>query len=417
MSNAETHYDLILDGETNLAWRLIRFEVFEALSETYRAKVVFTSPEPLSPLELRERPAHLVVRFVDETERNFHGAITEIEQEHLAESVRVELVFEPRLALLARGLDSRIFLEKSIPDVVTEVIEGSGLDVVTEWATTATYEPHANIVQYGESDYDFIRRLLAEEGIGYAIRNDLDAERVIFFDDTTALEPFEDGTEVLYDGTTTGRTAADKSADRWRSGCDAAMLRDYDLTRAGADLSVTAEAPDSTAREHYDHPGGFPDTAALQRRVDRTLERLRRECETLETSTRIPHAEPLRKFTLDGHPRTDMLGDWQVVAARHVFTPTGAGSTEEVYRVELSCMRPDITFRPDALPAPRVGAQPAFVTVPPGEEIHTESFGRVKVRFPWDRSGITDDKSSTWLRVGQVALGGSMTLPRELPMR
>ena len=130
---------------------------------------------------------------------------------------------------------------------------------------------------------------------------------------------------------------------------------------------------------------------------------------------------PGRFFTVVDSERATLDGDYLLLEVTHTQRPAqeggdfalGAGEALS-YDNRFEVIPVDVPFRPQhAAPRPILGGvQHAFVTVPGGEEIHADEHGRAKVRFVWDRSGITDDKSSTWLRVGQLALGGSMVIPR-----
>jgi type VI secretion system secreted protein VgrG len=385
------------------------FIVEEQLFGTYRVHFTVAVEEWIDQTALIGKDATVRLAIDSATERTWSGIVGEASI-RMARDDRFELEFAivSRLALLELGRNSKIFQDKSVVDIVTELLEGA--DVTHEWKTTGTYSPRPYVVQYNESDYDFMRRLLVDEGIGFAIEND-DGATVIFFDDDSAYQPILGG-ETLFDKNSTDLDSrlVWSMDEEFRLGSDAAMLRDYDAAKPGLDLSVKAAGPSSVGREVYDHPGGFNEVGAGQPRVDRMLERLMRDKRTFRGQSNAPELAPGHTFTVVGHPRASLNERMLVVEVMHVGAVGGALS----YEATFVAIPVDVPYRP--VHAPRKpelgGVQNAFVTGPGGAEIHCSEVGGIKVRFPWDRSGITDDRSSTWLRTGQVALGGPMILPR-----
>ncbi|MCC6873957.1 MAG: type VI secretion system tip protein VgrG [Sandaracinaceae bacterium] len=413
---------IAIDGTTSTAWSVSHVETVESIFAGYRVQVRAVA------LEAPELDAWIgkdatVVVATRGGERSFHGVVLEIGDEARPDgrAFLVDVVVGARIELLKLGRDHRIFQDKTVPDIVREVIDAAGFGDKCEWSINATYEPHAYVVQYGESDYDFITRLLHEEGIGFFVQDTADAETYVFFDDDTAFTAI-DGESLIRERGAENVTFETLlvTDDRSRVASDKVMLRDYDFASPGTDLSTTAETPETTSREVYLHPGGYIDTGRGQRLADRLLERLQALTRTIRGSSDCVRLAPGRYFTLSDAAREGLNGDFVVLEAHHRCEPDPASAGEPsmhpalVYECEIRAFPVDVPYRPQlAAPPPWLaGVQPAFVTVPGGEEIHSEELGRVKVRFPWDRSGITDDKSSTWLRVGQVALGGSMILPR-----
>lgn len=413
---------IAIDGTTSTSWSVTHVETVESIFAGYRVHVRAIALEAPELEAWIGKDATVVVRTRG-GERSFHGVVLELADEARADAraFLVDVVVGARIELLKLGRDHRIFQDKSIPDIVKEVIDAAGFTDKCEWSINATYEPHPYVVQYGESDYDFVTRLLHEEGIGFFIQDAEDSESYVFFDDDTAFTAI-DGESVIRERGAENVTFETLlvTEDRSRAASDKVMLRDYDFASPGTDLSATAETPETTSREVYSHPGGYIDTGRGQRLADRLLERLQALTRTIHGSSDCVRLAPGRYFTLADAAREALNGDFVVLEAHHRCEPDAASAGEPsmhpalVYECEIRAFPVDVPYRPQlAAPPPWLaGVQPAFVTVPGGEEIHSEELGRVKVRFPWDRSGITDDKSSTWLRVGQVALGGSMILPR-----
>lgn len=417
-----SRHSLTIDGAASERWEVTFAEIHERLFRPTRARVRAQTQEPVDLDALVGKDVSLELFVESQEGRAFHGVVLEVDETALDEDAfEVELTFGSKLTLLELGRDHRIFQEMSVPDIARDVLARAGVDAICEWSINADYEAHANVVQYGESDYDFLTRLLHEEGISFLVEQDATAERVVFFDDDTAFSAIE-GTSILEHVSleAASREGLLRQALVRRVASDQVMLNDYDLAAPATDLRVTAEADEATGREVYLHPAGYTDTGRGQRLADRALERLRVRTCTHEVESNVPRVMAGRFFSAAGAPRADLDGDFLPIAVEHRLVPADAGAdgsrmgTATRYENRMELIPLDVPFRPlEATAAPLVpGVQHAWVTVPGGEEIHTDDYGRVKVRFPWDRSGVTDDGSSTWLRVNQKALGGSMIHPR-----
>jgi type VI secretion system secreted protein VgrG len=401
------------------------FEVREALSESYRLRATLTATAALDPEEMLAKPAFLTVYADDGTEaRIFHGVVVSVvSQQQARESFRVRLEIAPKLELLKLGRDHRHFQEpvytepKQVPKIVTDVLKRGGLaeDTDFKFETNATYEDHLFVVQYGESDWDFIARLLHEEGIGYVIRNELDAQQVLFFDDDTVWQPIAGDANLFFllDAQTHERRLH-SLAEEHRAASDDVELRDYDFKRPAAEMDCVPEerhGVENTGRQVYVHPGNYVDTGRGKRLAQVLFDRLRLRCITVSGKSNVPALEPGRTFTVNEHPRVDLNADYVVLSVTHRFDREGGTTSYENEFVAVPIatpVRPEVTA-----PAPVMGGvQIGFCTGPSGAELHGSEFGEVKVRFPWDRSGITDDNSSTWARVGQLFMPGSMIVPR-----
>lgn len=414
--SAQLPVEIVLEIESleGVTLHVVELVVMEAMSHVSDIHVIADTLEALDAQALLgKRLSVRLTRTHQEMERCFHGVVLDAIVCSIDRIHRLEVVARPRLARLALGRDSRIFQEKSIPDVVQEVVTGAGLPADSiRLALNGSYEAQPYITQLEESDHDFVQRLLFEEGIGFFVANDIDAEQIVFFDDATAFEP------VAYEAPVPFHSAQIVDAietlrEVRRIASDQVMLRDYDFTRPATDLSARKEADGATGREVYLHPGDFLDSARGARLAQVALERLQQKTRVFHGSGALPHFAPGRRFEVEGHPRADLNREMLVVSATHTVS---AGTEEGGSFVQTSfvAIPSDTAFRPSVpVPRPAVGGtHVAFVTGAAGQELHGSEHGQVKVRFPWDRSGITDDRSSTWLRVGQLPLPGSMIVPR-----
>ncbi|MGE0784918.1 MAG: type VI secretion system Vgr family protein [Sandaracinaceae bacterium] len=387
----------------------------EAMSTLSEIRVVAQSFEPIDAETVLAKRLTLRMTSVHRRiERSCHGIVFEASLSIDDDTHRLELVARPRVARLALGMDSRIFQDMSVPDVVQKVLEDAGVPSdAFELSLSGSYEPQPYITQLNESDQDFVQRLLHEEGISYFVQHDIDAEKVVFFDDDgafTSPEAYEGPVQFAPEEQEGDAVATLREVRRVAS--DKVMLRDYDFLKPSNDLSSKDEADDATGREVYLHPGDFLEPSRGDRLAKVALERLQVPTRVFEGEGTVAHLEPGRYFELIGHPRAELNMELLVIAVAHRGELTTR--SEGVLKTRFVAVPRATPYRADVqVPAPIVGGtHVAFVTGASGEELHGSENGQVKVRFPWDRSGITDDKSSTWLRVGQIPIPGSMVVPR-----
>jgi type VI secretion system secreted protein VgrG len=265
------HCQLDFEGFDGSALSVASLVATEALDSGHEVVVEASTDTPFDPSDLLGQVASVFLTLDEEGNelRAFHGYVFEAKVTSVLEDrYRVRLTIRARLELLALGRDSRIFQEQSVPDIVSAVLDGAGLTGAYEWNVGGTYDPRPHVVQYNESDLVFIKRLLADEGIAFAIRNDINADSVVFFDDSTSL-PVIEGESTLIDSRASQLDVdvVSETHDVHRAVSDAAMLRDYDYTKPSSDLSSEAEGESSAGRQVYVHPGGFSDAGVGQTRL------------------------------------------------------------------------------------------------------------------------------------------------------
>ncbi|AGC48149.1 Rhs element Vgr family protein [Myxococcus stipitatus DSM 14675] len=409
--------ELTLEGFEPSAFRVLRMEATEALSEGCTVQLTAETPELVDLDSLLGTPATLRIGLKEDAEsRPFHGVVTEASLEAIQqEAFQLHVVIASPLEPLKLGRASRIFQEKSVQDIVSSVLDEAGLSDTYDWELSERPTPLLNVVQYNESDHAFISRLLHAEGIAFAVQQGADSARVRFFDDSTQAPPIA-GSHLLVDRDST--QLDDDVIRDLRDGrsmaSDQVFLRDYDFKRPAVDLSAKHSGEGASGREVYDHPGDFLEVAAGRTRARRLMERLRLGTRVHRGRSSCPRLEPGRTFCVTGHGRAEANLDLLITRVVHRASVEDTAEAQGFYSNDVTAVPLEVPFRPVEAPhEPLIGGtQLAFVTGASGEEIHTDGFGRVKVRFPWDRSGLTDDRSSTWLRVGQLPLSGSLIIPR-----
>ncbi|MCH9688466.1 MAG: type VI secretion system tip protein VgrG [Deltaproteobacteria bacterium] len=426
-------------------WRVRRFDLSEGLSRTYQMSLeLMTETLDTNPDGLLGASLTLDIERGDRL-RTIHGVIDRVEYVGLSRDrlqIRVHVV--PALQLLDLGTDSRIFQGLTVPEILEQVLgpalEEYGRTVDTS-GLSGEYEPRDYCVQYRESDLAFASRLMEDEGIGYAFVADADAREEIMrlVDDNHGYEPVDglDGQDVpiITDQPELFERESISFFD-WRL-CQrpsAVVSRGFNFKAPAGPAEGDAKLEAGKGPAVYDHDerrhvvddlddDGF-DGQTQQRRTmaARRLEAIAAETQRGEGQSIVSGFCPGRTFVLGEHNRAD-LEQTQFLLTQ--VTHAGECPDEDIdaaaegarYCNTFECMPVGTPFRPASTTArPRVyGPQTAVVTGPAGEEIHTDKFGRIKVKFYWDRLGPDDDGSSCWVRVAQTwAHGGwgSVFLPR-----
>jgi type VI secretion system secreted protein VgrG len=329
--------------------------------------------------------------------------------------LRIELSAPPYLLTLRSGY--RIFQNETTQDIVTKILRGSGIqEPNVKWRLLGTYFERVQCSQYGETEWAFIERLLADEGISYWIDFEDDAWALVFGDHQGAAPSIEGAPALRYadpGGAVHAEGALHELVLAHRRTHEAAHVRAFDVDRP--DTFIDGKEG-SGSRELFEYPTSARNAAAAAIRAKVRLEQLRRFAVRAEGASSCARLQPGRVFAAFGAADDEHNQEYLVVELTHrvVEAAPGTGAEEAYENRFVAIPYGDLFFRPEP-PAhvPRVeGVETAVTKGPPGEEIHVDDLGRVKIEYRWDRAGIKDDKSSLWVRSMQLMMGGSMILPR-----
>jgi type VI secretion system secreted protein VgrG len=362
-----------------------------------------------------------------EGERQFNGIVTHAEiSATVGDRTRYRVTLRPWLSLLAYTSNCRIFQDKSVVDIVKEVFRDNGFSDLED-ALNDTYAPLEFCVQYRESDFNFVSRLMEHEGIYYYFKHEDEKHTLVLADGYSAHDTVDGYETVPYKtqndfGVDEDYLHAWTVAQQIRPGSFAST--DYDFTRPRADLLSQLSMPFDNAqadRALFDYPGDFLTADAGNTRVKVRLQENQVSYGVAQTAGNARGLGAGALFTLADFPRGDQNKEYLVIAAQYQLhasiLETGGGQDDDDFRSHLTVIDSQTQFRPGLhAPKPRVeGPQTATVVGESGDEITVDQYGRVKVQFRWDREGQNDEDSSCWVRVAQLWAGsgwGGIHIPR-----
>ncbi|OKV49556.1 type VI secretion system tip protein VgrG [Escherichia coli] len=420
-------FTLEVDGLPPDAFAVVSFHLTQSLSSLFSLNLSLVSQQFLS-LEfpqILDKMAYLTVWQGDDVQRRGKGVVTWFE---LGENDKNQMLYSMKVCppLWRTGLrqNFRIFQNEDIESILATILKENG---VTEWSPLFS-EPHPSrefCVQYGETDYDFLCRMAAEEGIFfYEEHAQKSTDQSLVLCDTVRYLP--ESFEIPWNpNTRTEVSTLCISQFRYSAQIrpSSVVTKDYTFKRPGwagrFDQEGQHQDYQRTQYEVYDYPGRFKG-AHGQNFARWQMDGWRNNAETARGLSRSPEIWPGRRIALTGHPQANLNREWQVVASElHGEQPQavpgrrGSGTTLNNH---FAVIPTDRTWRPQPLLKPLVdGPQSAVVTGPAGEEIFCDEHGRVRVKFNWDRYNPSNQDSSCWIRVAQAWAGtgfGNLAIPR-----
>lgn len=380
--------------------------------------------------EVLGRPFTVSVRIDGDRERHFNGYAVRIASGAAAgrlASYRISL--RPWLWFLTRTSDCKVFQKLDAPAVLNEVFETEPTARFDRRGLAAQYEPWEYCVQYRETDFNFVSRLMEQEGIYYWFEHAADGHTLVMADGGGAHRPIEGGPSVVYRSESRGAMSGQDHVQRfeWAQELQPGKyaIDDYDFRRPGFALDAVRlpERPprhDKADYEVFDYPGEYDTPAEGERYAASRMEELRAQAEVFSGAGSERDLAVGRRFTLTDHPRSDLNGEYLVtstsISIEEDARESGSGGGFR-YEVAFAAIPARQTFRsPRSTPKPVVqGVQTAVVVGPSGEEIHTDEHGRIRVQFHWDRYGPRDETSSCFVRVATPWAGagfGMVSIPR-----
>ncbi|SDT97432.1 type VI secretion system Vgr family protein [Halopseudomonas salegens] len=336
-----------------------------------------------------------------------------------------EAQLKPWLWYATRRTDYRIFQKMTAPDMIRQVLADYPFEV--RLILSRSYRTWEYCVQYRETDANFVMRMLENEGIWFWFDHSAGEHALVLTDDIGLRNPYPGYASIPYYAP--DQTYPDKDhLDRWSAGQQVRsgqfMARDYNFTMPKADLAAVSELRPGHAHDSYecfDYPGGYDDLDQGSTYAKLRMEELQSTQARGHAAGRARGLAPGWLFTLEKHPVGKYNREYLIVAADYRFSDNdyeaGGSSDSHSFRIDIQTHPSDQPFRPQRLtPKPLTqGPDTATVTGPPGQEIHTDKYGRVTVSFPWNRYCSKDQDSSCWIRVSHPWAGsgfGGIHIPR-----
>jgi type VI secretion system secreted protein VgrG len=429
-------YELFLAGEAEPV-RVVRFRAREGMNRPYsfRLRCVVSEGGSLAGAAIG-RPATFVIRFGLGRTRFVQAIVTSSQFRGTSTAGGlVDLVLEPRLARLGLRRARRIYQDSTAVNIVSAVLGEHAVAVRSEVLRVLPVRPYC--VQLDESDLEFVERLLADEGIFY-----------FFEHEPREVEPSGDRppveTVVLADAVTSYHRSSplphlvhrEESAEGALRRSDHAVfaprlarrvageqvqLSGLDFARPHTTFADSAHAAPSgvgggaplartTHELSYETSPASPGPALVE------LEQERRNVTRLSARTLSRQLAPAAVIVLSESTHPELCAEWVVISVESRGSLRSAGTSEAVLEASFRAVHSSVPARPRRRARPVcAGLETATVVGPEGEEVHTDGFGRVRVRFPWDGSGTAGEHASTWLRVAQAWAGsgyGAQFIPR-----
>ncbi|MDR5759995.1 type VI secretion system tip protein TssI/VgrG [Caballeronia sp. LZ035] len=335
------------------------------------------------------------------------------------------LVLQPWLVLLEQRSDYRIFQRKTVVEIIEEVFENYLYSY--EMRLSESYPVLDYQVQYGETDFDFIQRLMAEHGIYWFFEHSQSFHRMVLVDQVGAHRPVQSAAyQTLHYFPPGHKTDAEHISRFEVNGSlqpGRVTTNDFDFKKPRATLIKQNELPletDHNRLERYEWPGDYTDPSHGEQFARLRMEEWRAQGERASGSGNVRDIVCGTTFRLEGFPHETANREYLVIASKVIASEPDQTSNSGHYLFVASfVVQPStVAFRPSRkdYPKPRTsGPQTAIVTGPAGQEIWTDQYGRVKLSFHWDRSGVKDQNSSCWVRVSYPWAGGGyggVNIPR-----
>jgi type VI secretion system secreted protein VgrG len=439
LSDDANRFLKIKAASASAALALVSFEGQEAISQPFRFVLDMIADDPaLDMLKMVGQPLTFSTNFSDDDVRHFHGKVLRISagalekiEEGEIRRFRAEVV--PSLWFLKFNQNCRVFQDKTAPQIIEQVCKDIG------WSTSdyslslgGTYAKLEYCVQYNESDYHFVSRLMEEAGIFYYFQHDKNGHKLVASDKSSGyVDCQENQVEFAdrFEGFQAGQIFDWERQLEFTTG--KFSHTDYNFETPDTKLLVSEKTVVKTkgvdGYELYEYPGEYLKNADGKTIATARIEALEWPNEVVTGTSTCASFLPGGKFKIKTHPvAAEKNKSYALLSVQHRGSEASlrigadgnaASGDRPDYTNNFQCIPAATVFRPPrTTPKPRTwGLQTAMVVGGKNQEILADKYGRVKIQFPWDREGKLDDKSSCWVRVAQTWAGskrGSLFTPR-----
>jgi type VI secretion system secreted protein VgrG len=401
----------------------------EEMSRLFEYRLdLLSARDDISVDDILGKNVTIKLQLPDDTTRFFNGYVTRFAQGGMyGRYNRYVATVRPWLWFLTRTADCRIFQDMKVPDIIKAVFaDHPSADFKLE--LTGTYRKWTYCVQYRETDFNFVSRLMEQEGIGYYFRHTDGHDTLVLTDSTSKHTPVSNYDAIKYVAPNEQIKPYLEHISQWDFVREIEpgvyVHDDYDFERPSVELKTNktlSRGYTPSDYEVYDYPGLYLQRPDGEQYASVRINELGTQYETVHGSTNARGLTVGALFNLEDYPRDDQNHEYLVTGATYDLAfgdyealPESAGTS---YHCSFFAIPSTQQFRPKRVtPKPFVqGPQTAVVVGPAGEEIYTDKYGRVKVQFHWDRRGKKDENSSCWMRVSYPWAGknwGAVAIPR-----
>ena len=404
--------------------RVVRFEGHEAISSLYEYSIdIACENDSLSLNDMIGRQATFQIKDDKGHSRSIMGAVYAVTQgavQRRFSFYTFRLV--PQFKWLQHRHGFRIFQDLDVPSIVRQTFEHAGLDSQSyRFELNGHYPQREYCVQYDEHEWNFVARLMEEEGIHFHFEQSERQPVMVISDNPSSFRPLTPTREIKFQSNS-GQVGDEATLHTlsWNQQVthDQITFNDYNYEKPNRSLIASSQDGVASKLESYSFPGGYkkPEEGDRLSKIELAREKIA-SCR-IEAKGTVCFFSSGSVFTLAQHPRDDFNTDFLMIAIQQsgeqpqvLEEQSGSGGYQ--YRTMVSCIPSTMEYRPlrSHIKPLIKGAQTAVVYGAPGESIYTDELGRIKVNFHWER----EDKSSCWLRVSQAWAGnqwGSVSLPR-----
>ena len=400
--------------------RVIRFKLKEHLCDLFELKIEFISDSHTLDLS---RLIHKAVRFSWLTEDNIQFANGIISSTACLDIgtrfARYAITIVPRIWLLNFRKGCRIFQNSSVPKIISTLFNDTGL-VESEhyqWSTDRDYPPRQYCTQYNETEWQFISRLLSEEGIHFHFQHDPLRHLLVLGDSKTAFKRIELDPALVYN-TRSGLNETQEHINSFgfehQIISNISSVRDYNFKTPRRSLQGSARLAENSSLEDYHYPGLYRNESEAQ--FYATLKQQQHNVlkKTGQGKSNVQRLRAGQLFTLSEHPLKHQNIEQLLVTVTHFGEQLQSLDEDTPVSMENSQYYNDFTTIPGSTVFRAQqqqrnclihGQQYAFVTGPQGEELYLNEYGQIKVQFLWDREGQQDEKTSCWIRTDNEIAG------------
>lgn len=364
--------------------------------------------------------------LANDSKRYFNGYASSFRYMGMQEEYHhYKATLRPWLWFLTRSADCRIFQNKTVPNIIKEVFRDFGYSEFED-KLSSEYRQWEYCVQYRETAFDFVSRLMEQEGIYYYFKHQQDVHTLVLADSIAAHSRVAEYEKVPYYPPQQQERREGEYVDEWcvSKGIEPQRytMSDFDFTKPRSSLEVRESIEDGYADlEIFDYPGEYTELESGQAVARARAEQLETHYERISANGNLRALSVGSLFELANYPRDDQNKEYLLLSARyflHSDLYRSAKQAEAIpdYRIMFTAMDSVHPYRSALIaPQPTVkGPQTAIVVGPEGEKVWVDKYGRVKVQFHWDRYGKKDENSSCWVRVSQNWAGknwGGMSIP------